>query len=317
MSASGQGTGSGDARHVFTVDVEEYFQVHAFEDLVHPDEWECFPSRVGLATDRLLEVLGDHDTRATFFVLGWIAERHPDVVRRIVDAGHEVASHGYWHDRVGELSVEGFRSDVRRSKEVLEELTGQPVSGYRAPRFSLDEDTEWMLRVLAEEGYRYDSSVVPARMAAGGGWPDAGRWPGIVETGAGRLLELPLTTARWAGLTVPAAGGAYLRHLPYSLVRSGFRQAEEEGQPGVFYVHPWELDPDQPTIPGSLSARIRHYRNLQRTEALVRRVLTDFDFTSVRERFALDREEERKGDRRSGPAADGNDAESRSRRLGS
>ena len=304
--------GEHDARHIFSVDVEEYFQVHAFEDLVHPDEWKCYPSRVGQATDRLLALLEEHDTRATFFVLGWIAERHPGVVERIAEAGHEVASHGCWHDRVDELTPEQFMADVRRSKEILEDVAGQPVLGYRAPRFSLQEDTAWMLDVLAELGFRYDSSLMPARMAAGGGWPGAGRWPRIVDTGGGQLLELPLTTARVAGLTLPAAGGAYLRHLPYALVRSGFRQAEEEGVPGVFYLHPWELDPNQPTIPVGLSARIRHYRNLEGTEDRVRRVLEDFAFTSARDRFGL----EDPGDGDEDEAEDVG-PERRSRRVGS
>lgn len=285
----GTTTEAADTRHVFTVDVEEYFQVHAFEDLVHTEEWDCFPSRVARSTDRLLDLLDRNGTRATFFVLGWVAERHPAVVRRIAEAGHEVASHSYWHHRVGDLSPDEFRADARKARHVLEQITGQPVLGYRAPSFSLVEGTEWMLDVLADEGYRYDSSLFPARKVGSGGYPGTGRWPRLVDTGSGRLLELPLTTVRWAGVTLPAAGGAYLRHLPYRMVQSGFRQCEEEGQPGVFYIHPWELDPEQPTIPGSLSARIRHYRNLDRTEELLERVLEEFEFTSARERFGLDR----------------------------
>lgn len=304
-----------DRRHVFTVDVEEYFQVHAFRDLVLRDEWVCYPSRVEVATERLLQLLDEVDARATFFVLGWIAERHPALVRRIDEAGHEVASHGYGHEQAGELGREAFRRDARRSKELLENVTGREVLGYRAPRFSLQADTRWMLDVLAEEGYRYDSSLVPARMAGGGGYPGAGRWPQIVPTAAGRLLELPLTTARWAGLTLPAAGGAYLRHLPYSLIRSGFRQAEEKGRPGVFYIHPWELDPDQPKIPAPLSVRFRHYRNLDRTEKRVRRVLADFAFTTARERFGLGVGES-KGSSVRRSSDEGEDGR-RARRLGS
>lgn len=302
-----------EAGHVFTVDVEEYFQVHTFDDLVQREEWSCFPSRVDRGTELLLEMLEASGVRATFFVLGWIAERHPDLIRRIARAGHEVASHSYWHDRVGQLTPDAFRADARRSKKVLEEVTGEPVLGYRAPSFSLDGDTEWMLDVLREEGYRYDSSLFPARRIGAGGYPGAKRWPHLVDTTAGRLLELPLTTVRWAGLTLPAAGGAYLRHLPYRLVQSGLRQCEEEGQPGVFYVHPWELDPDQPTIPGSLGSRIRHYRNLDRTEELVRRVLAEFEFTSVRERFGL--HTGARDDR--APQAPDARRERRSRRLGS
>lgn len=310
---SGAARPGADGRHVFTVDVEEYFQVHAFRELVHPDEWECFPSRVWLGTERLLELLEEADTRATFFVLGWIGERHPGLVRRIAAAGHEVASHGYGHDLVHELDRASFRDDARRSKAILEDVTGSGVVGYRAPRFSLESDTEWMLEVLAEEGYRYDSSLVPARMLGGGGYPGAGRWPRIVPTHGGRLLELPLTTARWAGVTVPAAGGAYLRHLPYALVRAGFHQAEAEGQPGVFYVHPWELDPDQPKFAATLTARLRHYRNLERTGELVRRVLGDFAFTSARERFGLEAAEGSGETREADPGG----RTSRQRRLGS
>lgn len=310
---SGTTTDPADTRHIFTVDVEEYFQVHAFEDLVHVEEWECFPSRVARSTDRLLELLDASGTRATFFVLGWVAERHPAVVRRIDGAGHEIASHSYWHNRIGEMTPEEFRADARKARKVLEQITGRPVLGYRAPSFSLVEGTEWMLEILAEEGYRYDSSLFPARKLGAGGYPGTGRWPRLVETGSGRLLELPLTTARWAGVTLPAAGGAYLRHLPYRLVQSGFRQCEKEGQPGIFYVHPWELDPDQPTIPGPLSARIRHYRNLDRTQGMLERVLDEFEFTSVRDRFGLWDGEEGRGE------PEGPDARSdrSSRRVGS
>ncbi len=311
--ATGPAADGSDGRHVFTVDVEEYFQVHAFEDLVHPEEWECFPSRIARSTDRLLELLEDSDTRATFFVLGWVADRYPDVVRRIAGAGHEVASHSYWHDRIGDLTPEEFREDARKARGVLEQITGEPVLGYRAPSFSLVEGTEWMLDVLAEEGYRYDSSLFPAHKVGSGGYPGAGRWPRLVDTGSGRILELPLTTVQWGGLTLPAAGGAYLRHLPYRMVQSGFRQFEEEGQPGVFYVHPWELDPEQPTIPGSLSARVRHYRNLDRTEGLLERVLEEFEFTSARERFGLDGGD----DRRSSPEGSGARPDRPSRRVGS
>ncbi len=285
-----RGEDAGEPHHVFTVDVEEYFQVHAFEDLVQRGEWPAFPSRVELATRRLLGLLDDRDVEATFFVLGWIAERHPGLVRRIADAGHEVASHSMWHHRVAEMGPDGFREDARASKELLEDITGEPVLGYRAPSFSLSDGTDWMLEILAEEGYRYDSSLFPARRPMGGGMPGAKRRPHLVDTPSGPLLELPLTTRRVAGLTLPAAGGAYLRHLPYALLRSGLREAEAAGDPGVVYVHPWELDPEQPEIPASVTARFRHYRNLDRTERLLERLTDDFAFTSARERFGLDRD---------------------------
>lgn len=276
-----------EGTHLFTVDVEEYFQVHAFEDLIQPAEWPYLPSRVERSTDRLLELLEARGVVGTFFVVGWVAERHPELVRRISSAGHEVASHSWWHRRVGDQEPEEFREDARRSKALLEDITGRPVLGYRAPSFSLSEDTTWMLEILVEEGYRYDSSLFPSHRVGHGGSPGSIRIPHLVPTPSGSLLELPLTTLKWGGMTLPAAGGAYLRHLPYGLVRAGFRGMEEEGEPGVFYIHPWELDPDQPRIPGSLVARLRHYRNLDRTGRLLERLTGEFDFTSVGRRYRL------------------------------
>ena len=279
---------SGPTRHVFTVDVEEYFQVHAFEDLVQRGEWEAFPSRVDRNTASLLGLLDELEIRATFFVLGWVAERNPDVVRRIAEAGHEVASHSMWHRRISEMDPEEFREDARTSKALLEEITGEPVLGYRAPSFSLSEDTRWMLDVLAQEGYRYDSSLCPARRIGGGGVPGAQRRPHVVGTSAGPILELPLTTLSVGGFPVPAAGGAYFRHFPYALAKAGLEESEADGEPGVFYFHPWELDPDQPRIPASPITRLRHYRNVDKTPELLERLAGDFDFTSARELFRLD-----------------------------
>lgn len=287
-----------EATHVFTVDVEEYFQVHVFNDCVDRAEWDVLPSRVELSTRKLLDILEPHGVRGTFFVLGWIAERHPDLVRSIAGAGHEVASHGWGHRRVTDLSREEFREDVRRSKAVLEDITGQPVHGYRAPSFSLVPGAEWALDVLVEEGYRYDSSIFPIRRI-GYGYPGACPVPHFVNGTSGRLLELPPATLEAAGLSLPAAGGAYFRHLPYTLTSSGLRQMEERGAPGVFYVHSWEVDEYQPRLPVSLLSRIRHYRGLERMPSRLDRLFRDFEFTSAARRFGLDGE-----DPEAGPEAD-------------
>lgn len=282
--------GSSETKHLFTVDMEEYFQVHVFDDYVDRAEWEALPSRVELSTKKLLDILERHDVRGTFFVLGWIAERHPNLVSEISDAGHEVASHGWGHRRITDLSREEFREEARRSKAKLEEVTGRPVYGYRAPSFSLVPGVEWALEILVEEGYRYDSSIFPIRRL-GYGYPGACPVPHFVNGASGSLLELPPATFESAGLNLPAAGGAYFRHLPYALTRSGFQQMEERGASGVFYVHSWEVDEYQPRLPVSWLRKIRHYRGLDRMPARLDRLFRDFEFTSVARRFGLEGED--------------------------
>jgi polysaccharide deacetylase family protein (PEP-CTERM system associated) len=267
-------------RHYFTVDVEEHFQVSAFEDRISRSSWDTYPSRVAANVDRLLHLLAVPRVRGTFFILGIVAERTPSVVKAIAAAGHEVASHGWDHRRVTELSPEEFRSSVRRTKELLEQMTGAPVLGYRAPSYSIVAGREWALDVLAEEGYRYDSSLFPVRRP-GYGYPGARRDPHWLERPAGRLAELPPATWRVLGANLPAAGGAYFRIFPYRLVRSALRQCERRGVPGVFYLHPWEVDPDQPRLPVSLSARLRHYTGLHRTVPRLQRLLAEFQFTAI------------------------------------
>lgn len=273
--------------HIFTVDVEEYFQVHAFEDVISPQEWDALPSRVERSTHRLLDLLDERDVSGTFFVLGWVADRHPDLIRRIARRGHEVASHGWWHRRVTDQSPEGFREDVGSAKRLLEDITGQPVFGYRAPRFSIVEGCEWALEVLVEEGYRYDSSISPTRSLGEGGFPGATTTPHLIHTDAGSLLELPLATFEWMGLTLPAGGGAYMRHLSDRWIRRALDQGTREGVPSVFYVHPWELDPDQPRFPVSAVTRLRHYRGLDRVEERIDRLIDEFDFTSAEAWYGL------------------------------
>jgi polysaccharide deacetylase family protein (PEP-CTERM system associated) len=274
-------------RHFFTVDVEEYFQVTAFEGVVPREEWERLPSRVERSVDLLLELLARHDARGTFFTLGWLARTRPGLVRRIVEAGHEIACHSYWHRRVCTLEPEVFRADVRDARAALEDAAGQRVFGFRAPSFSIVPGTEWAFDVLLEEGYRYDSSLFPIRRPDYG-YPGAPTEPHLIERRAGTLLELPLTTLRLGGIRLPAAGGGYLRQLPFGLVQRAFRQSEARRTPGVFYIHPWEVDVDQPrSIPVSWLTRRRHYGGLARTMPRLEKLCREFAFTSIARHYEL------------------------------
>ena len=271
--------------HIFTVDVEEYFQVNAFEGVVARADWGSFPSRVERSVDVLLDRLARHEATGTFFVLGWVAERHPQLVRRIAEAGHEVGSHGWWHRRVTSLTPAEFRDDVRTSRALLQDVSGQAVLGFRAPSFSIVPGWEWAFDVLLEEGYAYDSSLFPIRRP-GYGYPAALPHPHAIERQAGTLIELPLATTTWMGLRVPAAGGGYFRHFPYALTRRAFSRCAAAGIPGVFYIHPWEIDPEQPRLDVPRLTRVRHYRGLGGTLARLDRLLGDFRFTSVARHLA-------------------------------
>ena len=266
--------------HFFSVDVEEHFQVSAFDGVLSRSGWDAQPSRVEANTDRLLELLARFNAHGTFFTLGWVAERHPALVRRIVAAGHEIASHSWWHRRVTTLTREEFREDIRSSKRVLEQLTGRPVRGFRAPSFSIVPGTEWALDLLLEEGYAYDSSLFPIRRP-GYGYPAAAHHPHHIFRPGGTLLELPPATTSLLGLRLPAAGGGYLRQFPLGLIRRAFREHARDEQPGMFYIHPWELDPDQPRLPVGWLTRVRHYRGLDRTVPRLEQLLAEFRFTSV------------------------------------
>ncbi len=270
--------------HIVSVDVEEYFQVRVFEGVVAREQWESYPTRVGASVQTILELFERRGARGTFFTLGWIARHRPEVVRSIVSAGHEVASHGYWHRSVPTLSPAEFREDVRAAKAELEDVSGRCVTGFRAPNFSVGPGCEWALDVLVEEGYRYDSSCFPAHLP---GWttPAMPRVPHVIRCAAGDLLELPLSTTRLLGVTVPAAGGNYLRQLPFALIRRAFQEATAAGIPGMFYIHPWEVDPGQPRLPVGPISRIRHYRGLDRTLGAMDRLLSEFSFTSVASAF--------------------------------
>jgi polysaccharide deacetylase family protein (PEP-CTERM system associated) len=266
--------------HHFTVDVEEYFQVSALEPYVARSRWDSIPTRVELGVRQLLELLAEHGAGGTFFVLGWIAERHPDLVREIAAAGHEIASHGWGHERVTQLTPAEFRESVRSSRQILEDVAGVAVTGYRAPSFSIVRGGEWALDVLLEEGYRYDSSLYPVRRP-GYGFAGGERDQHALVREAGTLQEFPPATWQVAGAVLPAGGGAYFRLLPYGLVHSALRSAEGRQAAATFYIHPWELDPGQPRFSVKLATRIRHYGGLSRTVPRLRRMLRNFRFQPI------------------------------------
>ncbi len=268
--------------NALTIDVEDYFQVDALSSAISPDEWENWPRRVEANTDRLLKLFDAHDTRATFFILGWIAERHPELVRRIHAAGHEIASHGYSHQRVYRQQPDVFRREAAGSKELLEELTGAPVYGYRAASYSITPSSRWALDILAELGYQWDSSLFPVRHDVYG-MPGTPRHPYDLVTDEGRqLVEFPLSTKRLAGQTIPISGGGYFRLFPYWFSRWALNNCNREGQPFIFYLHPWEVDPEQPRVAGvGWKSRFRHYNNLRRTLPRLERLLGHFRFTTV------------------------------------
>jgi polysaccharide deacetylase family protein (PEP-CTERM system associated) len=276
-------------RHFFTVDVEEYFQVVALAPYAPMDRWESFESRVEASTDELLALMATFGVLGTFFTVGWVADRHPALVRRIAAAGHELASHTYDHVRITHQSPDAFRESVRRTKRTIEDLTGEAVRGFRAPSFSIVRGTEWALDVLIEEGHGYDSSLFPVSRR-GYGYVGGARDPYWITRPTGRIAEIPPATLQVLGQTLPAAGGAYFRLLPYALVRAALRSAESRGVPATFYIHPWEWDPAQPRFDVPLLTRIRHYGGQGRVLRRIERAFREFSFTSIRDGapFALD-----------------------------
>lgn len=265
-----------------TVDVEDYFQVSAFERCIARDEWESWPQRVELNTDRVLDLFARHNLLGTFFILGWVAERFPGMVRRIADAGHEIACHGYGHTRITAMSREEFRADIRRAKSILENLTGVQILGYRAPSYTITARTLWALDELIDAGFVYDSSIFPIRHDIYG-MPDANRLPHTIIRENGSIREFPPTTFP---LTVfgkkrnlPVAGGGYLRLLPVSWISSAFTTLLRKGDPCLLYFHPWEVDPGQPRVRAPLKSRFRHYLNLDKT-------VGKLDYLFSRHRFA-------------------------------
>lgn len=272
-----------EPRNVFTVDVEDYYQVEAFAAHVDRTRWNDLPSRVSRNTDVLLELLDGRGVKATFFVLGCVAEAQPDIVRRIHAAGHEIASHGYSHRMITRQQPEEFRQETLRGKAILEDLIGEEVLGYRAATYSVTRETLWALDVLVEAGFRYDSSIFPV-VHDRYGIPDFCRRPCVVETAHGALVEFPITTTRVLGRNLPIAGGGYFRLFPLALSLWGLRRVNHEGLPFTFYIHPWEIDPGQPVIEGiSAMTRFRHYVNLGRTRDRLDRLLQSFHFSTMAE----------------------------------
>jgi polysaccharide deacetylase family protein (PEP-CTERM system associated) len=264
--------------NALTIDFEDWYQGL---EIPHT-QWGGYEDRIPAVAERLLGLLAEADVRGTFFILGSVAERHPELVRAIADAGHEVATHGYSHTLVYKMSPREFREDLRRSLDVLQELTGLPVLGHRAPFFSITRESLWALEILAECGIRYDSSVFPV-VNHRYGIPDAPRWPYPLDLGGQAILEFPLSTYRVLGRNIPVAGGAYFRIFPYAFTRWGFRRINRRGRAAVFYLHPWEIDPDHPRIPLPRRIARTHYYNLQATEGRLRRLLADFRFAPMKE----------------------------------
>jgi len=277
--------------NALTIDVEDYFQVNAFEHYIPRENWDRYPLRVAGNVARLLDLLDEYQVKATFFVLGWVAERVPGTVREIQARGHEVACHGYGHQLIFRIGPQLFRDDIRRAKAVLEDITGTAVRGYRAPTYSITRESLWAFDLLLEEGFSFDSSVFPVYHDTYG-IPDAPRFPYLVRRAAGTLQEFPLTTLplKLAGKSVqlPIAGGGYLRLLPVALIKWGIDRVNQvEGKPCVLYLHPWEIDPDQPRIQAGWKSRFRHYNNLAKTEDKLRYLLKGVRYGTMSQALGL------------------------------
>jgi polysaccharide deacetylase family protein (PEP-CTERM system associated) len=268
-----------------TVDVEDYFQVSAFERHIRREHWDHLPCRVERNVERILGLFDERGVKATFFVLGWMAERYPRMVRTLTDEGHEVASHGYEHVRVVNQTPEAFRADIRRTRALLEDTTGTPVRGYRAASYSIGRDNLWALDELLEAGHQYSSSIYPIHHDLYG-MPEAPRFA-FRHNGDNGLLEVPVTTVEIGQRKFPCGGGGYFRLFPYALSRWALQRVNErDGQSAVFYFHPWEIDPEQPRQNGiGMKTRVRHYLNLSRMEARLTRLLRDFEWGRMDEVF--------------------------------
>lgn len=271
--------------NAMSVDVEDYFQVSAFEKTIPRDDWEKWELRVERSANRVLDIFDEAGIKSTFFMLGWVAERCPDLIRRIVNDGHELASHGYQHTRVIHQNREQFAADIRKTKALLEDMSGVEITGYRAASYSIGRNNLWALDELLEAGHRYSSSLYPIQHDLYG-MPEAPRFAFL--TGEQGLLEIPVTTASIGGRNLPCGGGGYFRLLPYPLYRRALKRVNNvDQQPGVFYFHPWEIDPDQPRVPGATAkARVRHYLNLSKMEGRLRRLVRDFKWDRMDRVFA-------------------------------
>jgi len=275
-------------KHAMTVDVEDYFHVAAFKDVIDVNSWHEWPCRVEQNTEKLLALFDQAGIKITFFILGWVAERYPNLVKAIQAAGHEIASHGYSHQLIYSQTPEVFKQETLKSKDILEQITGEKIIGYRAASYSITQKSLWALDILADLGFEWDSSIFPTRHDNYGipGSPEA---PYKIITSSGKTLtEFPLTTAKVLGQSVPAAGGGYFRQYPYALSRWLFERASHnQTKPQIFYLHPWEIDPEQPRVPNaSAFSRFRHYTNLKRCLPRLERLLGDFDFGTISQSLA-------------------------------
>lgn len=268
-------------QNALTIDVEDYFQVAALAEAVKYDDWPTMEYRVEANTNRLLALFDKANVKATFFTLGWVAERSPQLVRRIAEAGHEVASHGYSHQLIYNQTPEVFQEETHRSKAILEDILGAPVTGYRAASYSITNESRWALDILAEEGFTWDSSIFPVHHDRYG-MPGTPRWPHRLVTDKGyELAEFPLSTLKLPGYTLPIAGGGYFRLFPYWFSRAGLGSINRQGKPFVFYLHPWEVDPGQPRLDVKWFSRFRHYNNLDICEQRLAKLLHHFEFTTM------------------------------------
>ncbi len=271
--------------NALTIDVEDYFQVNAFARHIQHENWGQYPLRVERNTRNILDMLDEFNVKATFFVLGWIAERVPSIVREIQQRGHEIACHGYGHQLIYSIGPQKFREDISKARIILEDICGERVNGYRAPSYSITNKSLWALEILVEEGFTYDSSVFPV-IHDTYGIPDASRFPGKITCASGILREFPLSTLplKFAGkeYRLPIAGGGYLRLFPSWVVSGAIKRINNlENQPAVLYFHPWELDPYQPRIKSGLKSRFRHYLNLEKTEGKLRKILAELQFGTM------------------------------------
>ncbi|MCD2451843.1 DUF3473 domain-containing protein [Methylicorpusculum oleiharenae] len=267
--------------NAMTVDVEDYFQVSAFEKYINRSDWDSLPQRVSQNTHRILDLFAEHNIHATFFTLGWVAERNPDLIRRIIKEGHELACHGYAHQRVTDQTPTQFSTDIIKAKNLLEDLGGQPVNGYRAPSYSIGAKNLWAHDILNEAGFLYSSSVYPVKHDLYG-MPDAPRYL-YQPLESSDFKEIPITTVRIGNKNFPCGGGGFFRFYPYAFSKWAFKVINhKEQQSGIFYFHPWEIDPDQPRQKGiNLKSRFRHYLNLDKMEHRIIRLLTDFKWDTM------------------------------------
>lgn len=270
--------------NALTFDVEDYYQVEAFKKYISFNEWPHYPNRVVANTQKILDILDERHVKGTFFILGWIAERYPEMVKQIVNTGHEIATHGYAHTMVYKQTREDFEQDLVRSLEVLESLSGTKIIGYRAPTYSIVQESLWAFDILLKYNIRYDSSIFPITHDRYG-IPDGKRFPHQISRKTGKIIiEFPLSTLRFWKWNFPIAGGGYMRILPYWVLKAGFKQLNRCHRPGIIYLHPWELDPEQPRIPNiPYSTKFRHYTNLHTTADKLRKLIRDFEFSPIKD----------------------------------